>query len=397
MYLGEFCGARPSGQADQPDLPGTGCPGSLERRRRGAQHHRRALHLRPLEGHLPGMIPGRLLAAVTLFMLLVDHDDPEIRKRRKQRRPRADHHIQVALGRPVKLILALPGAHFRMDDGDPAAEAVIEPHHGLVGQRDLRDQDDRLPSSPDRLRDQLDIDLRLAAAGHPLYQVSSTGSFLPVGDDALHRPALFLVQFHLRMGKCLRQLRIPVDPGPLHPDESLFHQGLDDGGRDVELLRADLIGKPLLLDDGAHQSLSCRLMAPAHHIQFPLRALPGDRQDHHALLKRGRFLPGGKDGPHGGGQRRTVPVPDPDRQGREPPLFTGQAGDHRGDRLDPVRFDLRMPGQAGHISRDLPVARTEGRLHDRAFLHLPGQFFRDKILEGPVQRLRRDIHDHIRI
>ena len=139
LHMGKCCCLCTPGQADLCDQSPGGCIGSLQRRSCRPQHNAGAFHLRALHGYIPGMIPGRLLTLVTLFVFLVDHNDPEVRKRCEQGRPRTDHHIQISLTRPVELVLFLTCAHLRMDHGHPAAEPVVETHQRLVSERDLRD------------------------------------------------------------------------------------------------------------------------------------------------------------------------------------------------------------------------------------------------------------------
>ena len=104
-------------------------------------------------------------------MLLVHHDQPEIRERQEQRRARARHHAHIALGHAAPDARALLGGDGGMPLGGAAAEALLEPLQELVGQRDFGQQDQHLSVRPaQRLRDRLEIDLGFARAGHAIQQ-----------------------------------------------------------------------------------------------------------------------------------------------------------------------------------------------------------------------------------
>ena len=103
-------------------------------------------------------------------MLLVDDDEAEVGERQEQGRARADNRARFAARRrrPDPLALALGQA--RMPFGRTRAEAGGEAIEKLRGQRNLRQQHERLAPVPQGLGDRLEIDLGLARACHAFEQ-----------------------------------------------------------------------------------------------------------------------------------------------------------------------------------------------------------------------------------
>jgi hypothetical protein len=103
-------------------------------------------------------------------VLLVDHDQPQLAERQEERRARADDEPRRALGDrapgPPPGRLGDAGVPFRRRGAEPRLDAG----HELAGERDLGQEHQRLPAGPHRLRDRLEIDLRLAGPGDPLQE-----------------------------------------------------------------------------------------------------------------------------------------------------------------------------------------------------------------------------------
>ena len=81
-------------------------------------------------------------------MLLVDDDEAEVGERQKQRRARADDDPRLAARRRRPDAFALALRQPRMPFGRPRAETGGEPVEKLRGQRDLRQQHQRLAPLP---------------------------------------------------------------------------------------------------------------------------------------------------------------------------------------------------------------------------------------------------------
>ena len=95
-------------------------------------------------------------------MLLIDHDQAEVGVRQEQGRARADDRLHLAgrHRRPGARALARRdlGVPFGRRDAESLGKAIKE----LRGQRDLRHQDQRLPTAPDSLGHGLEVNLGLA-------------------------------------------------------------------------------------------------------------------------------------------------------------------------------------------------------------------------------------------
>ena len=103
-------------------------------------------------------------------MLLVDDDEAEVGERQEQGRARADDDARLAARRRAPDPLALALGQARMPLGRPRAEARREAVEELGGQRDLRQEHQRLAPLPQGFGDRLEIDLGLARAGHAFEQ-----------------------------------------------------------------------------------------------------------------------------------------------------------------------------------------------------------------------------------
>ena len=77
-------------------------------------------------------------------MLLIDYDQPQIRKRCKECGTRTDHNTDLPAPRALHLVGALGRCHPRVDHRDPCSKPCAEPLHVLIRQRNLRDQHDHL-------------------------------------------------------------------------------------------------------------------------------------------------------------------------------------------------------------------------------------------------------------
>ena len=77
-------------------------------------------------------------------MLLIDYDQPQIRKRCKECGTRTDHNTDLPAPRALHLVGALGRCHPRVDHRDPCFKPCAEPLHVLIRQRNLRDQHDHL-------------------------------------------------------------------------------------------------------------------------------------------------------------------------------------------------------------------------------------------------------------
>ena len=157
--------ARASGSGRCSALTRVSIEGVAEASTTGAPLQPRAHHR-----HVARVIDDAVLLLVGALVLLIDDDEAEVGERQEQRRARADDHARLAARRPPPRALALALGQARMPFGRPHAEARGEAVEKLRGQRDLRQQDERLALLPQGFRDRLEIDLGLARSGDAFEQ-----------------------------------------------------------------------------------------------------------------------------------------------------------------------------------------------------------------------------------
>ena len=143
----------------------------LERRRRGAEHHRHAPLPRAPDRDVAAMVANAVLLLERRIVLLVDDDEPEPRQGREDREPRAEDEIGRAARRLAPVAQALA-----------RREPAVQRHGSLVRQRsgealpelrsevDLRHEDQHLPAGGHALGGGGEVHLGLAAAGDALEQ-----------------------------------------------------------------------------------------------------------------------------------------------------------------------------------------------------------------------------------
>ena len=143
----------------------------LERRRRRRQHHRDAGDVAAHHRHVARVVAHAVLLLVGRVVLLIDDDQAEIGVRQEQRRARADHDRNFAVGDRLPGARALARRQLRMPFRRAHAEARGEAVEELRGERDLRHQDrGSAGRARMRVRHRLEIDLGLARAGDAVEQ-----------------------------------------------------------------------------------------------------------------------------------------------------------------------------------------------------------------------------------
>ena len=99
-------------------------------------------------------------------MLLIDHDDTQVRHRREDRRACADHDPPLAAGDRAPRVGPLALRQGAVQHRDRVAEHPAHPGHGLGRERDLRDQHDRPATTRHLDPHGIQIHQRLSAARH---------------------------------------------------------------------------------------------------------------------------------------------------------------------------------------------------------------------------------------
>ena len=135
------------------------------RRRRAKQQQRIVLGAAEL-GHIARVVARRALGLIRVLLLLVDDEQTEILHRCKYRAARADDDARKTRADALPLVIALRERQTAVQDGDRVTEISRKRLDHLRRQRDLRHEQDRALPRCERLRDQVQVDKRLAAAGH---------------------------------------------------------------------------------------------------------------------------------------------------------------------------------------------------------------------------------------
>ena len=129
-------------ERDEPILPDRGVVITFKRRRRAAQNDSAFLDLRAHHCDVARVIPWRFLLFIGCLVFFIDHDEPEIFERRKNRAARADHDACSARVNFVPFIVAFAFRQMTVEDGDRirhVGKATLETLHRLRRQRNFRD------------------------------------------------------------------------------------------------------------------------------------------------------------------------------------------------------------------------------------------------------------------
>ena len=134
-------------------------------------------------------------------MLLIHDDDSQLLKGRKDCRTRPHQDIHLAFGAAEVLLIALSQTHAGMHHRHLAPETGGNPQHSLIGQGNLRDQQDHLPPPLQHLLYDSQVDLRFAGARNTEQEVAKRLLSLIVTvigrqscDHLLRRRLLLLIQ-----------------------------------------------------------------------------------------------------------------------------------------------------------------------------------------------------------
>ena len=197
---------------------------AFQRGRGRTQHHRQILEARADHRQVAGVVPQAFLLFIGGVVFFVDDDQPGVLERGEQRRAGAHHDVQFAIAGGQPDVHALAIGQRRMQQGDARIEALFEATQGLGPQVDLGDQQQGLASRFQGGADQLQIDLGLAAAGHPFQQITVEAA---AGADRFVGQALLAVERQLGLGKpgALVPMRLVI--AGLHLDQALGLQEIE--------------------------------------------------------------------------------------------------------------------------------------------------------------------------
>ena len=121
-------------------------------------------------GDISCVIFGGHIGFVSRFLLLVDDDEPDIRKRCEDGASRAEDDIDLAAADALISVEAFAVRQSRVHHGDPFAESCRENRDGLPRQRDLGDEYDGSLAVRNRFFAKGKDDLRLSASRNAVKQ-----------------------------------------------------------------------------------------------------------------------------------------------------------------------------------------------------------------------------------
>ena len=342
-------------------------------------------------GQIARMVAGSVLLLVGVFVLFIDDDQAELFQGGKNGAARADDNARAAVVDLVPLVMpfafgemTVEHRHLLLHRRKPALEAL----DGLRSERDFRHQHDGALAAVEHALDALQIDLRLAAAGHAMEQQRLLGFVESEANLFKHSHLFGVERVGRRQDKRLPLVRVALDGFGFRDHQTLAHQrrertavgaglfeqqgdwhgtglprigrfvfcslghGAAQGFHDGRLLGSALLhfgeervvdgpgqpcsqalleGVPLadhLRQDGAHGRLDRAAVVFAHPTRQPEQVRPEDRALAHQLVQRA----------HPGHLRR---VQDLDHRGERRPVPQM----HRHPRADlHSRFEFRGNG-----------------------------------------------------
>ena len=153
---------------------------AFQRRRGRGQNQWNLLFARPPKSHVAGVISRIAILFECALVFFIEHNQTQLRHRRKYRAASANHHLHFAAGDSLPMPVALRVAQMTVQHRhpiEPGAKAFL----GLGGEADFRHQHDRLPAIAHRLLNGLNVNLSFATAGHTVNE----NGFVPRGAERL--------------------------------------------------------------------------------------------------------------------------------------------------------------------------------------------------------------------
>jgi len=168
----------------------------FQRRRRRTEQHRNTELVRPENGNVARRVAHAVLLLEGRIVLLINDDQPEAWHGGEDGQPGAEHDSGLAGKGSAPITLTRRFGQFAMQRDDTGIrETGTNTAFELRCQVDFRHQQQDLFADGQRLVDQAQIDLGLAAAGDAVQQVAGeTGC----GVDGVHRPRLLIGQLRRR-------------------------------------------------------------------------------------------------------------------------------------------------------------------------------------------------------
>ncbi len=179
------------------------------------------------------MIFGHGLALIAVFMLFIDNDDAQIRKRRKKSGTGPYHDVQLSPLRAFRLVVFFPHGQGGIDNGDPVPESFIETKQRLIRQCNFRNQHNSLLSHRNHLFNNSQIDFRFTASGYPVNQTGSRSARPVILYNIFNNETLLLAQLFGLFTPLRPFDRIPIVMLLFYRDNTLFFQTVQGRGRHI--------------------------------------------------------------------------------------------------------------------------------------------------------------------
>ena len=232
------------GEAEQPVFARLGVGPGFERRRGGTEQADRPAELGAVDRGVAPVVARGLVLLVGRLVLLIHHDEPQVRHRGENRRARAHHHPRLAGGQGEPAVEPLAFAERTMpDDRAVVRRDGLQPRtqarHGLRGERHFGHEEGHAAAGRERFLDGAQVDLGLARAGDPEEQTHREAARLHVRREGVDRRLLFVVE-RVGPGGDVFARRVVVvvgdafDAARLLAHQSALDQPGDGGGRHRE-------------------------------------------------------------------------------------------------------------------------------------------------------------------
>ena len=158
------------GKDDVLELPAHGVLIGLHRRRGGPKHHQGAGALSAHDRNVAAVVARALLLLVRRVVLLVDHDQTELRDRREDRRPRPHHDVHLAAANALPLIVTFAVRQPAMLDRDAIAKGFPKRGGDCWRQGNFRHEHNRAATGRALKGRQPQVKFRFSAAGDAVKQ-----------------------------------------------------------------------------------------------------------------------------------------------------------------------------------------------------------------------------------
>ena len=165
MHCGQGRRAEPRVQIDAVVFAGIRIGPAFQRRRGRGQHHPSARDGGAQHRHIPRIVKRAILLLVRGVVFLIHHDQPKVAKRQEQRGARADHQLRLSPADHLPRPAAFGHRDARVPFHGLRAEPLLDPHEELLGQRNLGQQHQRLPSGGEAGGHRFEVNLGLARPG----------------------------------------------------------------------------------------------------------------------------------------------------------------------------------------------------------------------------------------